>query len=135
MIGRWCRRIDKAFFRFEGAMLDTVIKDLSTSQRRELEKFGSRVSEFGINFAVCDINGKLVLLYEGSRFKSDEKHLIRLSREALNQDDNTICRFGEHNRIPAAVLKSNGGVVGVALIDLGDKEGDSGYFSEMLELL
>ena len=68
-------------------MLDTVRKRLSTSQLNELERFGTKVNKFGVNFAVCNVEGELVLLCETDRFKSDSKQLIELSHQALNHND------------------------------------------------
>ncbi|MEE9370197.1 MAG: hypothetical protein V3W45_01895, partial [Sedimentisphaerales bacterium] len=113
------------------AMLDTVKKSLGPSQLCELEKFGGRINKFGVNFAVCDAGGELVLLCDGGRFKSSREQLIKLSRRALKQNGEKNCsddtgmpvwRFGDANPVLAAVLKSarvaNKGpeAVGVALL-------------------
>ena len=115
-------------------MLDTVRKSLGPSQLRELEKFGGRINKFGVNFAVCDAEGELVLLCDGGRFKSSREQLIKLSRRALKQNGEKSCsddtgmpvwRFGDANPVLAAVLKSarvgnkGGEAVGVALLDTG----------------
>ena len=57
-------------------------RSLSSSQQRELERFGGKVNRFGVNFAVC-ADGKLVLLCEAGRFKSDEGQLIEMGRQAF----------------------------------------------------
>ena len=127
-------------------MLYTIGKSLSSSQLCELGGFGDKVNKFGVNFAVFNTsaNGELVLLCDGGKFKSGREELIKASVQALNQNGEQscldksrqatarlpcqggICRFGEHNQILAAVLKSapsnnkQGEAVGVALIDLGD---------------
>jgi len=138
-------------------MLDTIGKNLSSSQLRELKKFGSRVNKLGVNFAVCDVNSELVLLCESDNFRSDRELLVKSSREALKQHDNQSCtetesyvwRFGENNQVLAVVLKLGSEPVGVGLIDLGDDSScmrgdahqDTQYdirnivFSEMLALL
>ncbi len=69
-------------------MLDTLGKTISSSQRRQLEGFGERVNKFGVNFAVCDADGELVLLCDGGRFKSSPEQLIEYSRQALSQNSN-----------------------------------------------
>ena len=94
-------------------MLDTINKSLTSSQLRDLEKFGGKVNKFGVNFAVCDVNGGLVLLCDGSRFKSSSEQLMEYGRRALSQNGGRTCigkeaqvwRFGEVNRVLAAVLK------------------------------
>jgi len=137
-------------------MLDTVKKSLGPSQLRELEKFGGRINKFGVNFAVCDAGGELVLLCDGGRFKSSREQLIKLSRRALKQNGEKNCsddtgvpvwRFGDANPVLAAVLKSarvankGGEAVGVALLDTGYATPDTrcenreSIFGEMLGLL
>jgi len=137
------------------AMLDTIERDLSPLQLRGLKRFSSKVNKFGVNFAVCDADSKVILQCEGGKFKSDEEQLIKLSRRILNQNDKEsdaeieaqVCRFDEGNQVLAAVLKSDGEAVGVALIDSGEKTADSNsteqaekytlneIFSEILGLL
>jgi HD-GYP domain-containing protein (c-di-GMP phosphodiesterase class II) len=149
-------------------MLDTGRKTLATSQICELEEFGGRIKKFGVNFAVFNATGELVLLCEGERFKSSKQQLTEWARQALDQSgmkscpdaaDVSVRRFGDENIALGVVLKSaricnkSRGVVGTALIDLGDtlpafarnlscNEGDTGsfridsdYFVEMLRLL
>jgi HD-GYP domain-containing protein (c-di-GMP phosphodiesterase class II) len=138
-------------------MLDTIGKDLSSLHLRELKRFGCRVNKFGVNFAVCDVNGGPVLLCDGGKFKTRRQQLMESSRQALEQDSSQGCaggegnvfRFGDYNQVLAVVLKTGNEAVGAALIDLGD---DSLYansdahhsmrydivnpiFSEMLGLL
>ncbi|MGA1979310.1 MAG: HD domain-containing phosphohydrolase [Sedimentisphaerales bacterium] len=150
-------------------MLDTIEKDLSplgdglrhSLQLHGLKRFGSKVNKFGVNFAVCDADGEIVLSCDGGKFKSDKEQLIKLSQRVLNQNNRgcgaetpvpakpvqapqvqaeaQICRFDEGNQVLAAVLKSDGEAVGAALIDLGHERrgtSDEGRgMSEMLELL
>jgi len=120
-------------------MLNTIGKSLSSSgdaecdkkhlaapQMCELKEFGSRVNKFGVNFAVCDVNGPLLLLCEGGIFESSSEQLMEYGRKALSQSgertcvgkESQVCRFGEANRILAAVLTLGPGVA--ALIDLGE---------------
>jgi HD-GYP domain-containing protein (c-di-GMP phosphodiesterase class II) len=136
-------------------MLDTIERDLSSLQLRELKRFGDKVNKLGVNFAVCDADSEVILLCDGGRFKSDQKQLIKLSQRVLSQNDEEsnaeteaqVCRFDEGNQVLAAVLKLDGEAVGAALIDLGEKAADSNstertekytlkeIFSEMLGLL
>jgi HD-GYP domain-containing protein (c-di-GMP phosphodiesterase class II) len=116
-------------------MLDTVRNTLTSSQQCELEGFGSRINKFGVNFAVFDTEGELVLLCEGGKFKSSREQLAELARQALdqgcpkncpNEAGVPVCRFGDENIVLAVVLKSarlgnkNQEAAGTALIDLGD---------------
>ena len=135
-------------------MLDTGSKTLATSQICELEEFGGRIKKFGVNFAVFNATGELVLLCEGERFKSSKQQLTEWARQALDQSgmkscpdaaDVSVRRFGDENIALGVVLKSaricnkSRGAVGTALIDLGDTlpafarnvscdEGDTGPF-------
>ena len=99
-------------------MSDLVKTGLSSLQLRELERLGRRLIRFGVNFAICDANNELVLLREGSRFKSNRGKLSELSRITLNQHQD-ICRFDEDHLVLVAVLKSSSEVVGTVLVDLG----------------
>jgi len=109
-------------------MLETIEKKLSSQQLRELKKFGGRAKKFGVNFAVCEPNGELVLLCEGGKFQSKKEQLIKASQQALSCNNNEkscgrsvqVCQFDEGSRILAAVLKSDTEAAGVALIDTGE---------------
>ena len=60
-------------------MLDTIAKSLSSLQLRELQKFGSKITKFGVNFAVCDVNSKLALMCESDEFRSNREYLVKSS--------------------------------------------------------
>jgi len=115
--------------------LDTGRNTLATSQICELEEFGGRIKKFGVNFAVFDAGGELVLLCEGERHKSSKEQLIEWARQALDQSGKKSCtdaadmsvrRFGDENIALGVVLKSaricnkSRDAVGTAFIDLGD---------------
>jgi len=116
-------------------MLDTGRNNLAASQLYQLEEFGGRIKKFGVNFAVFDASGELVLLCEGERFKSSKEQLTEWARQALDQSgmksrtdtaDVSVRRFGDENIALGVDLKSaricnkSRVVVGTALIDLGD---------------
>jgi len=115
--------------------LDIGLNILATSQLYELEGFGGRINKFGVNFAVFNAGGELVLLCEGERFKSSKEQLAEWARQALDQSsmesctdaaDMSVRRFGDENIVLGVVLKSarvcnkSRVAVGTALIDLGD---------------
>ncbi len=124
---------------------------LTGSQLHRLEGFGDKINKIGVNFAVCNADGELVLLCDGGKFKSNRRQLIKASQRALNKEgegscigtETKVCRVDETNPVLAAVLKRGSEAVGVALIDLdtGDSILDAGcsdresIFSEMLGLL
>jgi len=93
---------------------------LTGLQLRELEAFGGRINKFGVNFAVCNAKGELVLLCEGRKFKSDPRLIIDnclliLEKQTLGHQESTV-----ESRFLSAVLKRGENPVAVALIDLGD---------------
>jgi len=132
---------------------------LGPLQLRALAGYGERVRRFGVNFAVCDANGELVLLSSGGAFESRAEQLTELSHQALHQNNGEnangdrstpVWRFGEENVVLAAALTSahdrdiSGEAAGVLLIDLGGDPGDAhsgepanadtAYWMEMLRL-
>ena len=140
-------------------MLDTIGKNLDLSQLfDELVRFGHRVNKFGVSFAVCDIDGELILLCDRSgetidrrnsqtdkylTFKSadqpaDHERFKEYSIQALDRSregnsvgtDAGVYRLGQHNQVLAVVLKSDARDVGVALIDLGNKVTDTDLSAE-----
>ncbi len=134
----------EARYEMQNTKLDTIRKSLSSPQLRKFERFGGKVNKLGVNFAVCNADGELVLLCEGGKFKSGRKHLIDASRQALNREgegscagtETQICRFGETNPVLAAVLKRGSEAVGAALIDLdAGCSNQESILGEMLGLL
>jgi HD-GYP domain-containing protein (c-di-GMP phosphodiesterase class II) len=122
---------------------------LTSSQLTELESFGAEINKLGVNFAVCNADGELALLCDGTKFKSDKRLIIDnctsvLEKEIKGQQTSII-----DSRFLAAVLKGGGQPLAVVLIDLGDnslplmrdENRDTQYdmrsalFSEMLGLL
>lgn len=116
-------------------MLDTGKNTLATSQLCELEVFGKRINRFGVNFAVCDTTGEVVLLCEAEKFKSSKAQLAEFTRQALDRSGMKSCsndaglpvqRFCDRGIVLAVVLKSARSssnrreAVATALIDLGE---------------
>ncbi|MHC4679638.1 MAG: HD-GYP domain-containing protein [Planctomycetota bacterium] len=116
-------------------MLHTVKNSLSPSQLLDLERFADRIGKFGVNFAVYDREGEIVLLREGGTFKSSREQLVQWAREAQRQRHQdsrpdqagaSVWRFCDTNMGLAVVLEpaqlSSTGqkeILGTALIDLG----------------
>jgi len=94
----------------------------TSSQLRELEGFGGRINKFGVNFAVCDADGELVLLCDGGKFKSDKKSIIDNCLSILERDIKGHQSSTVDSRFLTTLLKQGSRAVGVALIDL-----DTGY--------
>jgi HD-GYP domain-containing protein (c-di-GMP phosphodiesterase class II) len=105
-------------------MLETKVRNLSSPQSHELRNFGSRVNRFGANFAVCNVNGELVLVCDGGLFRSDRERLIRLGMEVLGRDSG-VNKVVEEGKVLTSVLACGSEPAGyVGLIDLGEKEND-----------
>ena len=124
---------------------------LTSSQLRMLEGFGGKINKFGVNFAVCNTNGELVLLCEGGKFESDRKLLVDNCSLVLEKETKTH----QSSKIPSCylvnVLKQGNHPIAATVIDLGDnsfcpllacnenpdsrKDIQSALFNEMLGLL
>jgi len=131
-------------YEMQNMKLDTIRKSLSSPQLRKFERFGGKVNKFGVNFAVCNADGELVLLCEGGKFNSSRKQLIEASQRALSKEgeetcvgtETQVCRLGETNPVLAAVLKRGSEAVGAALIDLdAGCSNQESILGEMLGLL
>ncbi len=122
---------------------------LTSSQLSELESFGAKINKLGVNFAVCNADGELALLCDGTKFKSGKKLIIDNCTSVLEKEIKGCQTSIIDSRFLAAVLKRGSQSVAVALIDLGDnslpvmrdENRDTQYdirstlFSEMLGLL
>jgi HD-GYP domain-containing protein (c-di-GMP phosphodiesterase class II) len=129
-------------------MTGTIGKKLNSLQLNELAGFGVRVGKLGANFAICNIDGELVLMNGGDKFAGNAEMLIKLGLETLKQnsvhsggeEEMPLYRFNEENLILAAVLKSDAQAMAAALIDLGKncvtfKPDSEKVFAEMLTFL
>jgi len=139
-------------------MLNTTVKNLSSTQIDKLKKFGSRVNEFGADFVVCDADGEVILLCDGSKNKADNGLFGQINGDNMNSGryvqyakrcidtGGRVSRLGDDGTILAVVLKSGSESNSVAIIDMADIEAGcdnddtqscklSGIFSEMLVLL
>ncbi|NIP24238.1 MAG: HD domain-containing protein [Phycisphaerae bacterium] len=99
---------------------DKAGSSLTNSQLNELESFGARINNLGVNFAVCNADGELVLLCEGTKFKSDKRTVIDNCTSVLEKEIKDQQTVVIDNRFLAAVLKKADQPLLVALIDLGD---------------
>jgi len=93
---------------------------LTSSQLHQLEGFGDKINKIGVNFTVCNADGELVLLCDGTKFKSDKRLIIDncslILEKGIKGHQSSII----DSRFLAAVLKRGSQPVAVALIDLGD---------------
>ena len=116
-------------------MLGAGRHTLTSSQLLELEVHGNSLNRLGVNFAVCNTSGELIMLCETERFKSNKELLSEFARQALDQNGMKNCpgdawvpvrRFDHCGIVFAAVLESvrNGNnrrqAAAIVLIDIGD---------------
>ena len=116
-------------------MADINGKILNSFPLTGLEKFGTRIKTYGVNFAFYNTNGELALLYESDELKSNPEQLKKYGKRVLDQDqqaidantaDTQVWQFCDTSSVMAVVLKSacinirRPEVFGVAMIDLGD---------------
>ena len=85
-----------------------------------LEGFGGKINKLGVNFAVCNTDGELVLLCEGGKFESDRKLLIDNCALVLDKETKTRQSSKIASCYLVNVLKQGNHPVAVAAIDLGD---------------
>jgi HD-GYP domain-containing protein (c-di-GMP phosphodiesterase class II) len=64
-------------------MPDTLTAGLTASEMRELKDFGARLAAFGANFAVCDFEGRPLLLCKTGGFETDPVRLAEIARDCL----------------------------------------------------
>jgi HD-GYP domain-containing protein (c-di-GMP phosphodiesterase class II) len=88
---------------------------------REMNDFGARLNNLGVNFAVCDTAGRIVLLCQSGTLKSDPVRLAKVARDCLrgcakNKDKPAVdssagpdTRTSDSGRYLAAVLVSPNG--------------------------
>ena len=122
--------------------MKTVEKDLNVTRRRQLESFGARVNKYGVNFAVCNSDGALVILSEADGLKSESARLIELSRQALKQANEgsgvvkgQFLQMGNDGNVLATVLESSDQIAGIALVEVGESAVDKELLGEMLAIL
>ncbi|UCD53576.1 MAG: HD domain-containing protein [Phycisphaerales bacterium] len=142
-------------------MLKTTTRELTCLQRRELERFGERVSRFGVNFAVVDAQGQIAVLLNAGESESDTQELITAGRQVLeaapspteDPQDSVVWQFADGQLLLAVplclplVAAGHRAPVGTAIIDLGPaakqvRSSETGptadrsaYLAEMLKLL
>ncbi len=114
-------------------MLNTTTREMTCLQRRELERFGERLSRFGVNFAALDATGQIAVLLNAGGFESEPQELINTSRQVLDAasvqadspQDITVWHFSDHHTVLAVPLclpvmaAGHRAPVGVAIVDLG----------------
>ncbi len=90
------------------------------SQLHQLESFGAKINKFGLNFAVCNADGELVLMCDGGKFKSDESLIIETCSSIFEKEIKGNQSSKIDGRFLATALKRDAHTLAVVLIDLGD---------------
>ena len=65
-------------------MPDILTTGLTASEIHELKNFGGRLTALGANFAVCDFEGRPMLLCKTGAFETDPARLAKIARDCLN---------------------------------------------------
>jgi len=117
----------------------TIEHNLSRAQLRQLERFADRVVGFGVNFAVCDPEGKAIWVKNAGRFDSTDDHLAQATFHVLTgtlqeglpvSADPVVLQCPGNHTILATALGTSyaaGRPLAVAIIDLGDSSDASAY--------
>ena len=131
-------------------MVDIIRKSINTSELHELEKFGGRINNYGVNFAFYNTDGDLALLCESDKFKSVPEQLKKYGRQVLKHNDQTdyskgtcsqVRQFHDGNLVIAVALNSfrfnnqQPEPLGTAMIDLGDFSPDQVENNHFMEIL
>ncbi len=141
-------------------MPNTMTQGLTCLQRRDLERFGERLGQFDVNFAVIHPDGEVVVLCNAGSFDSDPQAIVdaahevtqAMSRHKADRDTGRVWQFCDaHMLLATPLLAPNltpGTMhqVGVMVADLGPqvpsaeagRAGQAGapvvYINEMLRL-
>ena len=130
-------------------MPDTLTAGLTASEMRELKDFGARLVALGVNFAVCDFEGRPLLLCKTGGFETDPARLAKVARDCLKnlpnkkeepQDDSSpssASRYLSAILVPLTGAKKQAGFA--AVIDLGgtpdmNNQQQAHILSELLRL-
>lgn len=108
-------------------MPDTITTGLTASEIHELKNLGGRLTALGVNFAVCDFEGRPLLLCKAGAFETDPAQLAKVACDCLKhpgkkdkpQDDSSAAsRYISSVLIPLTGEKKQTGIV--VVIDLGN---------------
>jgi HD-GYP domain-containing protein (c-di-GMP phosphodiesterase class II) len=97
---------------------------LRPAQLHKLEQLGRKVTRFGLNFAVVDAAGQVVMLLEGGGWKSNAEQLGLWARRAIEANavsvspDGDVSVFDEDRSALAAVLSLGRRAEAVVVVDL-----------------
>jgi len=114
-------------------MPNLTSRPLTYMQRRELERFGDRITRFGVNFAVVDATGQVAVVVQGDAFDSDpaafseagQSVLDSIAAEVKEPSEPTVWQFTDTRTLLAVPLCGPPGVTerrpvsGAAIVDLG----------------
>ena len=128
-------------------MPETNIESLSTSDLRQLRRFGDRVIRLGASIAVCDGGGRIILVCEGRDSSVDKdavsefgRRLLRSSREGQGKSGAGGGVFVEGRFVGSVLQFGRAGAQGSAesvavIVEPGEAKDDGGYspavFGEM----
>ncbi len=108
-------------------MPDTIATGLIASEIHELKNFGGRLTALGVNFAVCDFEGRPLLFCKTGAFETDPARLAKIACDCLkhpdkknkSQDDSSAAgRYISSILVPLTGEKKQTGIA--VVIDLGN---------------
>lgn len=118
-------------------MPNTTVPKLTPAQRRELETFGKRIVQFGVNFAVVDAADHMGVFLSAGAFDSAPQSMVEAAQSVLagctdhpeEKDEIRVWHFADEHALLAVALMTTPtvsgprGPAGVAIIDLGSVSG------------
>ncbi len=108
-------------------MPDTIATGLIASEIHELKNFGGRLTALGVNFAVCDFEGRPLLFCKAGAFETDLARLAKIACDCLkhpdkkdkSQDNSSAAgRYISSTLVPLTGEKKQTGIA--VVIDLGN---------------
>jgi len=105
-------------------MQNTSSGALNTSKLRELKKLAGSITDIGVNFAVCDVNGEIIQFRSGGQFDTEQTRLTEMTINILNQKEASVPASDEYGchrqgRIIGVALGEPASPYGAVLIDAG----------------
>ena len=127
-------------------MPDMIATGLTASEIHELKNFGGRLTALGVNFAVCDFEGRSLMLCKTGVFETDPARLAKIAHDCLKHPDkkdkpqdnsSAASRYISSVLVPLTGEKKQTGIT--VVIDLGNtpdmnNQQQSHLLTEMLRL-
>src|SRR3989339_1087902 len=114
--------------------MTTNAEIFQTLQLRDFKLFGERMNCLGLNFALCDTSGEILLLCEAESLKSNPQTLSYCGLKLINSMSHN--RHFEEHKIIARVIFVRSRPIGAALIQMPENADNyCGFVTELLDSL